>query len=220
MASSGPSVAEVGVVNGHPDMDSVGSVGHDCEVLDSHSAHLAEVVVHMAEDGVALVTGLVCGVSPNHSSFAVQCTSSAFHNEASISSEQSITMGLTFPKMLNGLECVVIDDKFQSTLEQGVPLDGDAPSVIEAYVPSATDSGPATTTINTNCITNVFINIVIITTIIWMFSIGFSGTFCSHFNATKNDATHDDKFAVFPAVYNDGERSRANGNRLLGKHND
>ena len=234
MASSGPSVAEVGVVNGHPDMDSVGSVGHDCEVLDSYSAHLAEVVVHMAEDGVALVTGLVCGVSPNHSFFAVQCTSSAFLNEASsaidvdvvdkpmeiavnaLSSEQSITMGLTFPKMLNGLECVVIDDKLQSTLEQGVQLDGDVPSVIEAYLPSATDSGPATTTINTNCITNVFINIVIITTIIWMLSIGFSGTFCSHFNATKNDATHDDKFAVFPAVYNYGERSRANGNRLLG----
>ena len=49
-----------------------------------------------------------------------------------------------------------------------------------------------------------------------MFSIVFSGTFFSDFNATKNGATHGDKFAVFLAVYIDGERSRANGNRLLG----
>ena len=234
MASSGPSVAEVGVVNVHPDTESVGSVGHDCEVLDSHSTHVAEGVVHTAQDGVARVTGLVCDVSPNHSSFAVQHTSSAFLNEASsaidvdvvdkpmefavnaLSAEQSMTMELTFHKMLNGLDVVVIDDKLQSNLEQGVPLDGDVHSVIEAHLPSTTESGLATTTVNTICITNIFSNIVIITTIIWIFSIGFSGTFISHFNATKNDATHGDKFSVFLAVYKDGERSPANGNRLLG----
>ena len=150
-ALTGSSIAEVGVINVHPDTDSVGCVGHDCEVLDSHSAHVAEGVVHTAQDGVALVTGLVCDVSPNHSSLAVQRTSSAFLNEPSsaidvdvvdkpmefavnaLSSEQSITMELTFPKMLNGLKFVVIDDKLQSTLEQGFSLDGDLQSLKHTF---------------------------------------------------------------------------------------